>query len=271
MPNQFTNPWTTKEIELVKDNIGRLTYTEIGNLMNRSCASVQSKIRWLPIGRKIKKHFLNSRFFRNWSPAMSYVLGFIAADGNVCHSGRAHTLHIASDDLDVVEKIRAVMKYEGPIHRKQRLNGKTSYALRICDQIIFNDLVKLGITERKSLTIRPPMIPQAFIVDFLRGFFDGDGSVYLRSNKYPSRLAVVFYTASLHMAKFIHPSLRTLLKGLTTSNIQSRKTSRGTQYYMVSMGHKASAKLFTLFYSNTNLYMNRKFQKFLQGIVKHGH
>src|ERR1700704_2928073 len=121
----------------------------MGNLIGRSPSSIQSKIRFLPFQQKIKKHAVNSSYFKTWSVDMAYVLGFIAADGNVCRSGRACILHIASDDLDVIEKIQLVMDYQGPIYRKPRPNGKTSYNLRICDQEIFADLLQLGVTERK--------------------------------------------------------------------------------------------------------------------------
>lgn len=265
MSNQSTHPWTKEEIEFVRNNIGKLTYEKIGRVINRSYSSIQSKVRYLPFKKKVKKYPVNSHFFKKWSSEMSYVLGFVAADGNICHSGKAHTLHIASDDIDVIEKIKPVMDYSGPIHKKLRLNGKISYSLRICDQTIFNDLKKLGITERKSLTLSPK-VNKAFVIDFLRGFFDGDGTVYLRNTKYPSRLGVVFYTASRLMAKFIHSTLKNLLGEISTSSIQSRTTKYKNLYYSISLGHKASLKLYSAFYANTTLYMNRKFQKFLQGI-----
>ena len=51
-------------------------------VLQRSPSSIQSKIRYLPYNQKVKKHPVNSDFFKLWSPEMAYVLGFIAADGN---------------------------------------------------------------------------------------------------------------------------------------------------------------------------------------------
>lgn len=265
MPNQFTHPWTEEEIEFVRSNIGKLTYAKMGTFIKRSYGSIQSKVQLLPFQKKVKKHPVDSHFFKKWSRDMAYVLGFVAADGNICHSGNAFTLHIASNDKDVIEKIRTVMHYLGPIHEKPQLNEKVSYSLRICDCIIFNDLEKLGITERKSLTLSP-RVSKAFIVDFLRGFLDGDGTVYLRNNQYQSKLVVAFYTASHAMAKFIHLNLRKLIGNFYKSNIQNRITKRKTPYYSVTLGQKAAIKLFNILYANTNLYMDRKFEKFTQVI-----
>src|SRR3989344_9643088 len=143
MPNQFTHPWTPQEIEFLRTNIGKLTYEQMGDTLDRSYSSVQSKIRYLPFQKKIKKHSVNVNFFKNLSPETAYTLGLIAADGNVCHSGNAHVLHLASDDVDIIEKVKRLMDYEGPIYQKHRDNGKISYSLRICDQTIFKDLVSL--------------------------------------------------------------------------------------------------------------------------------
>lgn len=266
MPNQFTHPWTREEVGFLRTNIGKLTYEKMGESINRSYNSIQSKIRYLPFKKKIKKHRVNSDFFKNWSPEMSYILGFIAADGNICHSGRAHTLYIASDDEDIIEKIKRVLNYCGPIYQKSRFNGKTSHSLRICDQIIFNDLKKLGIAERKSLSLFPK-VRKAFVADFLRGFLDGDGSVYLRNIKYPSKLAVVFYTASKSMAEFLHLNLKKILGNNNFSTIQSRITKYKNPYYSISLGHKASCKLYSKLYRNTRLYMDRKYNKFIQGMT----
>src|SRR5438270_57920 len=117
-------------------------------------------------------------------------------------------LQIACDDQDIIEKIKKVLDYEGPLHKKLRINGKISYSLRICDPVVFADLVKLGITERKSLTLTPPIIPKRLIRHFVRGYFDGDGSVCLRNRNFPSKLTAMIYTASFAMAQYLHSLLK---------------------------------------------------------------
>ncbi|OGE64457.1 hypothetical protein A3J13_01985 [Candidatus Daviesbacteria bacterium RIFCSPLOWO2_02_FULL_36_8] len=266
MPNQITHPWTSEEIIFLEKNIHKLTYKEMSKLISRSPASIQSKIRYLPFQQKIKKHPVNSDFFKKWSPEMTYILGFIGADGNICHSGRAHTLHIACDDKDVIEKIKQIMKYEGPIHLKPRPNGKISYSLRICDPIIFNDLNKLGVTERKSLTFTPPKISLQLTKHFLRGYFDGDGTVYLCNLKYPSKLRVKIYTASLNMGKYLHQTLKKALGDLYKGSILTYMAHQKTPYYVTHMGHHAAVKLFDYMYTDATIYLDRKHQKFLEGM-----
>lgn len=235
-------------------------------IIKRSPSAIQSKIRHLPIQRRIKKHKVNFNFFKTWSPDMAYVLGFIGADGNICHSGRGHSLQVACDDKDVIEKIKIVLSYEGPIYQKIRENGKISYSLRICDQIIFHDLQKLGITERKSLTLTPPRMPKSLIRHFIRGYFDGDGSVYLNNRPYKSKLGVAIYTASKYMSEFLYQRLKLLFKNSYNGTVRMRLAHQKTPYYCISFGQKSASKFFIYMYKDANVYLERKYNKFIEGL-----
>ncbi len=266
MGNQFTHPWTIKEIDFLNKNISKLTYKQMSVLINRTPSSIQSKIRYLPIQRKVKKHKVNSNFFKTWSPEMAYVLGFIGADGNICHSGRAHMLQIACDDKDVIVKIKKCISYEGPIHQKIRENNKISYSLRICDPIIFNDLQQLNITERKSLTLTPPKVPKHLVRHFIRGYFDGDGSVFLNNRPYKSKLGVIICTASKPMSEFLYQKLKLLLKDSYNGTIGMRLAHEKTPYYIIRFGQKSASIIFTYMYKDANVYLERKYNKFMEGL-----
>lgn len=266
MPNQFTHPWSENEILFLEQSIGKLTYKQMGRVINRSPSSIQSKIRYLPFQQKVKKHPVNTTFFRTWSEEMAYTLGFIAADGNICHTGRAHMLHVACDDRDVIEKIKLATSYEGPIREKLRANGKVSYSLRICDPIIFQDLEELGVTERKSLTFTPPKIEGGFVRHFVRGYFDGDGSVVLRKNGANFRLRVYIYTASFNMAVFLQELMVNILGESYNAKIATKLAHQKTKYYVINLGHKASVIFYKYMYKDTNLYMERKYKKFVDGM-----
>lgn len=265
--NQFTHPWTEQELTFLQENITKLTYKQMGHFLKRSPTAIQSKVRYLPFQQKIKKYPVNSDFFKTWSSEMAYIVGFIAADGNICHTGRAHVLHIACDDKDIIEKIRNVMTFQGPIHQKARLNGKISYSLRICDPVIFQDLVRINITERKSLTLKPPVIPGRFVKDFVRGYFDGDGSVSSRSKVYQDKLVVDLYTSSPYMASFLYEIMKVISKGHYKGTINTLLVHQKTPYYVVRLGHKASQILFSYMYQDATIYLERKYNKFLTGVT----
>lgn len=44
------------------------------------------------------------------------------------------------------------------------------------------DLNRVGITNKKSLTLKPPLIDEQFFLPFILGYFDGDGSIFQFNN-----------------------------------------------------------------------------------------
>lgn len=60
------------------------------------------------------KYNVNSNFFKLWTPEMAYVLGFITADGSLEDASylRGKYLRICSSDMEILDKIKAVMDSE---------------------------------------------------------------------------------------------------------------------------------------------------------------
>ena len=127
------------------------------------------------------KYPVDRDFFKQWNAPMAYALGFIYADGSIHRSSRGHYLSITSIDQQTVVNFKRWFRSGHAIVKAKPTwpNGKFRFVLRIGDKEIFNDLLKLGLYPNKSLTVRIPEIPRSFVSDFIRGYFDGDGCVYL--------------------------------------------------------------------------------------------
>ena len=139
---------------------------------------------------------INQTFFQSWSPQMSYVLGFIFADGaieDVQKSSRTCYLAIINKDVSILKKIKSVMDSTHKLYRRpaqlELYPGNKVYragerfVFRVGSKLIYNDLLNLGLTPRKSLTIAFPAIPLEFLSYFIRGYFDGDGCIYFKRLK----------------------------------------------------------------------------------------
>ena len=74
------------------------------------------------------------------------------------------------------------------------------------------DVMKLGVTPNKSRTMTLPEIPEEYFWDFVRGYFDGDGSAYAES---PGKLRVVFTSWSEQFLKQLEARFNSL--GIVTS------------------------------------------------------
>jgi hypothetical protein len=112
-------------------------------------------------------------FFRDWRPDSAYVLGYWFADGNMYRQASAgsYVVSIGSKDLAHLEWLRALIG----AGKLTRITGSDVFKLVICRKEAFEDLRRLGGTERKSLTLRWPEVPREHLAHFARGYVDGDG------------------------------------------------------------------------------------------------
>jgi hypothetical protein len=126
------------------------------------------------LGQFQKRIFCNDNFFDELTPVSSYWLGFIAADGCLFLKNRSVTIGLALKDKSHLQKFK----------RAIRTNSNISYALStnsvrisVYSEKIVDRLVNLGVTPNKSLTISKVEVPQNLFSHFVRGVFDGDGSI----------------------------------------------------------------------------------------------
>ena len=83
-------------------------------------------------------------------------------------------------ETELLEKVRAQMDSNAPISfREKRGIAGAVHELVIDNASACADLRRLGITPRKSLTLTFPPMPPRMVRHFVRGCWDGDGSVYL--------------------------------------------------------------------------------------------
>ena len=129
-----------------------------------------------------RKH-VNQDFFKEWSSNMAYVLGYFVADGCISTSkGRPnnpYSFNITSKDLENLEKISKALNSTYRISKKSGSSKNIAYQIQIRNSILARDLMKLGIHPRKTYHLDPILVPLKYFADFTRGFFDGDGSVYI--------------------------------------------------------------------------------------------
>src|SRR5215216_1891924 len=120
-------------------------------------------------------------FFKTWSPSMAYVLGYWFADGNMYfqHGAGGYFVSIGSKDNDHLQHIRDTIGV-GTLKRKGRSDV---HELVICRKEMFDDLLQLGGTTRKSLTVTWPYVPNEFLADLTCGYIDGDGSLDWKENQ----------------------------------------------------------------------------------------
>lgn len=111
------------------------------------------------------------------TPMKAYLLGLLAADGNVyVNRERAEykiSLKLHRDDEVLVGRTR------DELAPRVRLNyPRNQCRFEVCSQAMMHDLARYGIVPRKTWNLPwPAALPEDMAMPFLLGYFDGDGTM----------------------------------------------------------------------------------------------
>ncbi len=221
------------------------------------------------------RYHVNESFFDIWSDEMAYVLGFMYADGHIGEysSFRGKYVVFTNNNRDRLELIKRLLDSDHTISVKSTPYGvKEVYYLRIGNQQLFERLVELGVTPRKSLTMNPPPIPDEFFGSFLLGYFDGDGCVCIDHNKKrgTAALRVIYTSGSLAFLTQLRDYLRSHL-GVVGPGLHKHGSSKRT--YQLRYSTQDSYRIFLCMYKSSKqvqLGMPRKYAIFMKYLDEHG-
>lgn len=196
-----------------------------------------------------RKYRIDQDYFKTWSRNMAYVYGFWCANGYI-YGGKMFDITVNVKDKYILKKIKQELKYEGNLY--DQVDNQSARINFSCAEI-YRDIQKLGGTERKSFTLHfPESIPDEYLADYLRGFFDGDGCAHVRKNK---RINCSFTGASTSFLMQVWEILKEKAK------VQGG--SYNPKYHTLTFGKKDSILIGEFLYKgNPELYLKRKYDKF---------
>lgn len=127
-----------------------------------------------------RKYNINQDYFKTWSSNMAYILGLWFADGCI-YGGKMFDITLHKKDKYILKRIAEELKYEGNLYDYV---DRQACRINFSCKVIYNDIIALGGVENKSLIISFPNIPEKYLPDFIRGYFDGDGCIMnLKNNR----------------------------------------------------------------------------------------
>ena len=221
---------------------------------------------------KLEYHDINENFFSNWSSGMAWVLGLLFTDGCI----RPGSVSIHSVDLELLEKIKTFLNSSKPIAKIAQSYDKSKhiYRLEFCREKMREDLLKLGLVQRKSLIMQFPEIPEEYMRHFIRGCWDGDGSVYISNGKlnasyvcgskdFIKRLILELFKIGIHRKK--HLKYKSHFG--TKFPVAIHKSKRSKSYSIKLNTQENIVTLFHYFYDGVDesMYLSRKYTVFVEG------
>lgn len=111
-----------------------------------------------------------------WSGNLAYAVGLIVTDGSLSKDGRH--IDVSSVDREQLENFLYSIGRNCKIGVKKSGAGIFCFRIQFSDVNLYKYLLNIGITPNKTKSIGSIDLPEKFFYDFLRGHFDGDGSIY---------------------------------------------------------------------------------------------
>lgn len=145
----------------------------------------------------------------------AYFLGFMSADGNVYSSEHyagdrqnRFSITLKNDDEYILELFKKYLKTTKPlshITKKNKYYVSTHARLELSSNKIVEALTMYNIVPRKSYPFEICQLDDEYMSHYLRGYFDGDGSITFRM---PLSRTIVAYSGFVHNLEKIQEYLR---------------------------------------------------------------
>lgn len=203
----------------------------------------------------------------------AYLLGFYAADGNINEKRKTFRIHLQKQDSELVYLYKDTISPDARTftveeHKTTGRNGKEiiaheSFGVDITSSKLCTDLVNLGIGYNKSYCdLHIPNIHESLIRHFIRGYFDGDGSivVWLAREKGKSDRVRGKFDICAKSASILNEFIKFFAKYSIKLNLNYLK--RDDMFIVTTSNKKEVEKIYHLLYDNANFYLSRKFNKF---------
>ncbi len=259
--------WRPAEDHVLKNYFTQAPREELlGLLPSRSWPAILARGERLNLRRKTDEPRLtvNTAYFQNWSTNMSYLVGFILADGCIVegtYDGYSDALKfgVQKSDIDILYKIKKELHSDHKISEVKR-----AVHLTITSSKIVNDLKKLGVSYRKSLREKVPPVPGGYIKDFIRGLVDGDGGISLNEREFPT----LSYCGGARIVTFVRNHF--LEEFGIFSKVHKRSSIRNKNLYLASITYRGNSakKLIAYLYKDSSLYLDRKYHLALRCLAR---
>lgn len=223
----------------------------------------------------MSKYCYNKNFFEVIdTEEKAYWLGFLCADGSVLEqkrksSGNTKTMvlevSLCFDDVIHLEKLKESIDANIPIkERIVEFNGKMykSVRLNVCCTKMCRDLCRLGCVPRKTFGMEFPsynLVPQHLYRHFMRGLFDGDGSIYINNTTIGSKIIITFSGTQNTVDSFVRELIsQGVLRTYPTITQDSR--SNGVSTFIHSKDQIKD--VLDYLYKDCSIYLDRKYKKY---------
>lgn len=217
------------------------------------------------------KKIYDVHFFDSYDAISVYWAGMLMADGNIRKGNKVVNLTLAEIDKEHLLKLKKCTKSDAKIYEFKSVKAN---AIQFCGDWFPAALEKnYSIVNNKSLICSfPKQLPKTYYREFIRGIFDGDGSIYENSNH-----GLIAFTGTVELLTFLrdffHDELGVVCQQTKNNQTGFHKITLNPHNNLIgNLGYgKASAIIITNWMYENSLSetrLTRKYEKFLRLFAK---
>lgn len=247
------------EIEKIKQlyNSGQTSY-ELSEMYNMSSVNMR---RWLHLWgvqmRKSKYTFDEHYFDVIDNQDKAYIMGLFYSDGYHNVKDNTITITLQEKDKHILESINYLLNSDKPLrfvnNNARNPNWSDCYQLSLTSSYTSRVLETYGLVSAKSLILEfPKWLDKSLYQHFIRGVFDGDGSI--STSKYKYNMSII--STESFCSKIQEILLDEL--GVESHIYISSSLDKPTRTLMVTKKH-LNKIFFDWLYKDANLYLKRKY------------
>ena len=216
----------------------------------------------------MKKFIKNENYFNEITEELqAYLLGFFLADGSIIQpktgkGTKCFGMCLKEEDNYILELFRDNISPSSKISSyTKKSTNKVQNTLKFTAPILAENLEKLykiscNKTHDKTYEFPFELIPEKLIYHFIRGYFDGDGTINLRKKGFVPQFGFVFTSLNL---------LNQFIRYIPFNNYRIQTNiGKNIEYYqlMYSCGHGKDINIMNFLYKDANYFLKRKYEIF---------
>lgn len=196
----------------------------------------------------------------NESELSYYLLGLIYSDGCLSkEKTKRFRLTYSNNDLSIMSLVK-----EACTPHKKLYRNRDGYSVVSHNEEDITYLLRLGMTEQKSLTMKfPDLESHNLLRHFIRGFFDGDGCVFKSRTKSGRKYYEYVFVSFTSGSKEFLEKLKLILETFEIkSNLIKDCRNTNSSYYLKIQKQESVRKFAKFIYENASFFIAYKKEKF---------
>ena len=171
-------------------------------------------------------------------------------------------------DKDILEKLKEDCRFSGNIlpytvkkGESYRPEDAVIYRLSIKNKDFIQNLAEKGVVAHREEAHFPyEFVPEEFYIDFIRGYFDGNGSISYPKEKGVKCLLVTI-CGGTNIVKDISEIINEKFGYKVIYHYRKKENPKNISAYFCS-NHQERVELLGILYEYAPVYLNRKYEKY---------